>query len=139
MESVLTFHYLSVPVGRALIFHTLYKVVSYYFLQIFNFVASFTTFTSFHIIPFPRQSGHLYTRFRCTIWEAVCGWVVEHTHTAISFKVLMPALIIRLTPLCCILKESLNCSICCNYLQSHLYQLSLHKLFPLMQCKLLSF
>lgn len=72
MESVLIFQYHPVPAGRALIFHSLYEVVSYYILQIFNFVANFTTFSSFHIIPCP---GHLYTRFRCTIWEAVCGWL----------------------------------------------------------------
>lgn len=65
--------------------------------------------------------------------------VVEATHTAIRFKVLMPALIIRLTPSCCILKENLNCSICCNYLKSHLDELFLPKLFPLMQCKWFSF
>lgn len=51
----------------------------------------------------------------------------------------MPALIIRLTPSCYILKESLNCCICFNYLQSHLDQLFLPKLFPLMQCKWFSF
>lgn len=52
-ESVLTFPYLPVPVWRAFIFHSLYKVVSYYFLQIINFVAGFTTFASFHITPCP--------------------------------------------------------------------------------------
>lgn len=53
------------------IFHSLYKVVSYYFLQIFNFVVSFAMFTSFHIIPCYRQPVHLYTRFRCTIWDGL--------------------------------------------------------------------
>lgn len=75
MELALTFQYLPVPVGRALVFHTWYNMASYYFLQVFNFVASFTALTSLHMVPCRGHPVQLYTRFRCIIWEAVCRWL----------------------------------------------------------------
>ena len=74
IELMLPFHYTPIPVGRALILYAFYEMSSYTFLQIFDFVASFTTFASLHIIPSPRHPVHLHTRLRCTIWKAVCRW-----------------------------------------------------------------
>lgn len=73
-EWVLTFHYIPVPIGRAVILYPSYEMSGYNFLQIFNFVVSFTTFASLHIVPSPRNPVHLYRRHRCTIWEAICRW-----------------------------------------------------------------
>lgn len=73
-KSVLTFPYITIPVGRALMVYALYEVLGYNFLQLLNFGASFTTFASIHIIPSHRHSVYLYVGFRCTIWEMVCRW-----------------------------------------------------------------
>lgn len=73
-ELVLTFHYIPIPVGKAVMLCALYEMSSDKFLQIFNLVASFTTFASLHIIPSPRHPVHIYRRLRCTIWEAACRW-----------------------------------------------------------------
>lgn len=65
-ESVLTFHYVPVPIGRAVMLYALYEMSSYNFLQIYNFVISFTTFASLHIVPF---TSYLPPGILCTSTE----------------------------------------------------------------------